>query len=143
LPLGEMGELCVAGDAEARRVLVVRLPSCWRLVPAALGAPGDTTNEELARALRVASSVLGDGSTLEVFADDNCIVAIISGRSGALLVMSCLVAPNTGEPIIWLPGGVAPAGIDDSYLALDAGEPEVPRPQHLLDTLSASERPIT
>jgi hypothetical protein len=59
------------------------------------------------------------------------------------VVLSAAAWESPGEPVIWLPGGVAPAGIDDSYLALDSGVGEQPLTPSLLDTLGARERPIT
>jgi len=148
LPLGELGELCVAGDASTRRVLVVRPPSCWRLVPAPPGSAGNAVDDaeegELAGARRVGGGVLGGGHTIEVFADATSISVVIGGGLvGMGAVLSCSVVDDAGEPVIWLPGGAAPAGIDDSYLALDAGDGEPPRAPSLLDTLGARERPIT
>ncbi|MHB1784361.1 MAG: hypothetical protein ACYCTE_17070, partial [Acidimicrobiales bacterium] len=130
------------------RVLVVRPPSCWRLVPVPAGVAGsavDSADEgELAGARRVGGGVLGDGHTIEVFADGTSVSAVVGGGLVAMgAVFSCSVIDDAGEPVIWLPDGVAPAGIDDSYLALDAGDVEPPRAPSLLDTLGARERPIT
>lgn len=149
LALGSLGVLCVAGDAIERRVLLVRIPTCWRLAPATSGTrlavavssdddpPGDMR--------RVAGGVLEDGRVLEVFADEASIVVVVgAGRDGrGGVVLSTTDGESSGEPVIWLPGGVAPAGIDDSYLALDAGVAEQPLAPSLLDTLGARERPIT
>lgn len=139
LRLGSLGVLCVAGDALERRVLVVEVPTCWRLRPVAPGAglPGDMC--------RAAGGVLAGGRVLEVFADDARVVAVIAGdgASGSELTLSCSLSESPGEPVIWLPDGVAPAGIDDAYLALDAGVANELPPPDLSSALRARERPIT
>lgn len=135
LPLGAAGDLCVAGDASTRRLLVVRRPSCWRLVPTDPSRYGP----ELDGALRAGGGVLVDGTVLEVFAAGRRIFGLV----GAGLVLSCSIEEKNAEPVIWLPDGVAPPGIDDSYLALEPGEAETPSPARLLDELGARERPIS
>lgn len=139
LRLGSLGVLCVAGDAIERRILFVAVPTCWRLGPA---APGAGLPDDMCRA---AGGVLPDGRVLEVFADNARVVVLIAGggAGGCELILSCSLTESSGEPVIWLPGGVAPAGIDDAYLALDAGVADELPPPDLSRALRARERPIT
>lgn len=146
LPLGEVGELCVAGEASTRHLLVVRPPSCWRLVPAPPPPAGSAVDDakvgEPGDIRRVGVGALADGHTLEVFASGTS-VSVVVGGAGRAATFSCLAEGGDAEPVIWLPDGVAPAGIDDSYLALDARCAEPALAPSLLDTLGARERPIT